>query len=384
MTSQASSQITLLEYRKLDLHLNESFAISGGAVDVVELVLVRLTDSAGRVGLGEAAPFSAYDGMTRQRVLDSVKACDFSLLGQGSAQAFEKTQLSWMADRFSGAHLPGPRLAALEMAWLDLLGKSKGLSVSQMLGPESQDPVTGITIVVGDQDHAAESAQRFRDLGFNQIKIKLSGHGLADLERIQQVRQAHPACRILLDANGGFQLDQAREFLRLLEDRNLSVAFLEQPLASDCLAGNHQLAELTRIPILADESCTSVSSLVDCLQIGGFAGVNLKVQKSGVWEAIRMHRAATEAGVHLMIGGMVESPLSMTLSAHLAKALGGFDWVDLDTPLFMQEHPFEGGIQIEGGIVHLGEQPGLGITVTDRHDGFRDENWNPVWQGKIS
>ena len=61
-----------MEIRSLNLELNESFAISGGAVDVAELVLFRLIDTAGNIGLGEAAPFPAYDGMTRDGVLEAI------------------------------------------------------------------------------------------------------------------------------------------------------------------------------------------------------------------------------------------------------------------------------------------------------------------------
>ena len=51
-----------MEIRSLNLELNESFAISGGAVDVAELVLFRLIDTAGNIGLGEAAPFPGRFG----------------------------------------------------------------------------------------------------------------------------------------------------------------------------------------------------------------------------------------------------------------------------------------------------------------------------------
>jgi L-alanine-DL-glutamate epimerase-like enolase superfamily enzyme len=45
---------------------------------------------------------------------------------------------------------------------------------------------------------------------------------------------------------------------------------------------------------------------------------------------------ARSAGMQLMIGGMMESSLSMTASAHLAAGLGCFRYVDLDTPFFIK------------------------------------------------
>jgi L-Ala-D/L-Glu epimerase len=54
-----------------------------------------------------------------------------------------------------------------------------------------------------------------------------------------------------------------------------------------------------------------------------------------------------------MIGGMVESTLAMTASASLAAGLGGFEFVDLDTPLFMRDAPTRGGFRQSGPELEL-------------------------------
>jgi hypothetical protein len=57
-----------------------------------------------------------------------------------------------------------------------------------------------------------------------------------------------------------------------------------------------------------------------------------------------------------MIGGNVESILAMSVSACFAAGLGGFEFADLDTPLFMATNPFDGGFTLEGGrisVAHL-------------------------------
>jgi L-Ala-D/L-Glu epimerase len=55
----------------------------------------------------------------------------------------------------------------------------------------------------------------------------------------------------------------------------------------------------------------------------------------------------------LMIGGMVESSLAIATSAAFAGGLGGFAFVDLDTPLFFTESRFEGGYTLEGPTLRL-------------------------------
>jgi L-Ala-D/L-Glu epimerase len=57
----------------------------------------------------------------------------------------------------------------------------------------------------------------------------------------------------------------------------------------------------------------------------------------------------------------------MTASACFAAGLGGFAFVDLDTPLFLAENPFEGGFAQEGPRLDLaGVQAGHGVSPRRR------------------
>ena len=174
MNPSSTPQLQRLEIRTLNLELNESFAISGGAVDVAELVLFRLIDTAGNIGLGEAAPFSAYDGMTRDGVLEAIPRLDFSFLEHPPPSQNITESLSWIADQWLSEKVPGPLLAAVEMSWWDLLGQFLQKPVYQFFGDHGHSAETGITIVVGDVAHARKSAERYRALGFSDLKIKLS------------------------------------------------------------------------------------------------------------------------------------------------------------------------------------------------------------------
>jgi hypothetical protein len=54
-----------------------------------------------------------------------------------------------------------------------------------------------------------------------------------------------------------------------------------------------------------------------------------------------------------MIGGMIEGRLAMSTSACFAAGLGGFDFVDLDTPLFLARDAFAGGYVQRGAEIDL-------------------------------
>ena len=59
--------------------------------------------------------------------------------------------------------------------------------------------------------------------------------------------------------------------------------------------------------------------------------------KTGLFHSREIALLARTAGIDLMIGGMMETSLAMTTSAHLAAGLGGFKFIDLDTPFFIKE-----------------------------------------------
>jgi len=62
-----------------------------------------------------------------------------------------------------------------------------------------------------------------------------------------------------------------------------------------------------------------------------------------------------------MIGGMIETRLAMTASLHLARAIESVVWLDLDTPLLLEENVLEGGLIYSGPQLTLPNAPGIGV-----------------------
>jgi L-alanine-DL-glutamate epimerase-like enolase superfamily enzyme len=107
------------------------------------------------------------------------------------------------------------------------------------------------------------------------------------------------------------------------------------------------------VRVAADESAVSTDDVLRIAREGMAHVVNIKLMKSGIVAALDMAILCRASGLGLMIGGLVESVLAMTTSACFAAGLGGFSFVDLDTPLFMTENPFRGGYAQQGGTLDL-------------------------------
>lgn len=341
--------ISSVSAEPLDIELTEPFGIAGGAQAVASNVLVRVELEDGCVGIGEAAPFPAVSGETQAQAMDAVRAARGVLLGQDAGR-FRKLSESL---REPTRGVPSA-LCALESALLDAVARKNGLSLWRWFGGAEPGLVTDITIPTGSPEHARASAARAIFRGFGTLKIKVGGgNPELDVERIRGIVASAPQCRLVLDANASLSARAAIDLVRALGPLMGRVALFEQPTPAADIEALREVREATGLKLAADESARSAADVARLAKLSAVDVVNIKIMKSGVAEALDMIAVARAYGLGLMIGGMVESTLAMTVSACLAAGQGGFSFVDLDTPLFMRGSPLRGGFKLEGPSIQV-------------------------------
>ena len=139
------------------------------------------------------------------------------------------------------------------------------------------------------------------------------------------------------------------------------VVLFEQPCRRGDLSGARRLRE-AGIRVAADEDARTVADVQRLYQEHAADVVNFKLTKSGLTETLRMIDEARRLGLGLMLGGMVETRLAMTVSACIAGGMGGFCELDLDTPLFMRDDRLAGGFAQRGPELDLSALgPGHGV-----------------------
>jgi L-Ala-D/L-Glu epimerase len=257
----------------------------------------------------------------------------------------------------------GSAQCAIETAVLDALTRYTRIPLWAFFGGASTSLETDMTITTGTVAQAATAAREILDRGIGTIKIKIGFGDLAlDLERITAIA-AVARTPLILDGNAGFTADSALQLLSQLHERDIHVALFEQPVAKDDWDGLRQVAQWGGVPIAADETASDPAAALRLIQERAAHVINIKLMKCGIVEALDIAALCRIARIPLMIGGMVESILAMTTSASFAAGQGGFNYVDLDTPLLMAENPFEGGMIYQGGRLELGHiQVGHGVT----------------------
>jgi len=125
-----------------------------------------------------------------------------------------------------------------------------------------------------------------------------------------------------------------------------------------------EVAAGSPVPVVADESFRSAADLDRLLAARAAQAVNLKLGKlGGPLAALALARRARDAGLRLMAGAMVETRVGLLAMAHVVAALGGVDWIDLDTAFLLADDPFHGGWTFDGPRLRLATDPGLGVTA---------------------
>ena len=350
--------ITQIEFWPVDIPLTDPFVVATGTRVTAQNIFVRVTLASGVQGYGEAAPFPEVGGETRTSCLASMTAFGEALLGQSVLQY---RHLSRVLTDLSSSSQPAAR-CALETAVLDALCREAGLPMWALWGGEDlRERECDITIPIVDRVKTLALACGWYARGFRLFKMKVGKDVDADIARLEAVHRACSGVAFIGDGNQGFTREDCVAFAKGVKRFGGELILLEQPLIRDDLDGLSAIRHLTGIPVAADESVRSLDDARAVLEKQAADYVNIKIMKTGVIEALEIASFARSAGLRLMVGGMVETRIAMGCSFGLVLGLGGFDILDLDTPLLLAEDPVEGGYRYRGPTLLPWDGPGLAM-----------------------
>jgi O-succinylbenzoate synthase len=151
------------------------------------------------------------------------------------------------------------------------------------------------------------------------VKVAERGQTLADdVARLEAVRDAlGPAGLVRVDANGGWDLDEAVRAITLLERAAGGLEYVEQPCATV-----EELAAVRRavgVPIAADESIRRAEDPYRVRDLEAADIAVLKVQPLGGVRACL--RIAEDIGMPVVVSSAVESSVGIAAGVALAAAL---------------------------------------------------------------
>ncbi|MCB9958546.1 MAG: L-Ala-D/L-Glu epimerase [Rhodospirillaceae bacterium] len=311
-----------------------SFTISRGSRVAAEVVVAEISD-ADVVGRGECVPYAHY-GETVAGTLAQIDAMAGPLIDGVDR------------DRLPDFLSAGAARNAVDCALWDLAAKQAGKPVWQLAGLARPQPVTTVyTISLGTPDAMAAAARAVDHRPI--LKLKLGGPAAEDVERVRAVRAVVPDCRLVVDANEAWTIDEVEACTPALAE--LGVEMMEQPVPA---GQDEELSAIhCPIPLCADESCHDRATVAPL--IGRYQMVNIKLDKTGgLTEALKLAATARKAGLDIMVGSMLSTSLAIAPAILVAQ---GAAVVDLDGPLLLARDR-EPGLTYSGADV-LPAEPAL-------------------------
>lgn len=360
---KAGTTIQSVEIYKLFIPLKEPFVISLGPIHEVQNVVVIIRTKDGCAGYGECSPYMTING-------ESVDTC--FIVGQYFARVLKgKDALdiaSCMDVMDKTIYANSSIKSAFDIALHDIVGQHKGVPVYQLLGGSNNKVLeTDMTVSIGTPDKMQADAVKFKEQGFPAIKVKLGQEKEIDVERIRAIREGigmdHP---LRIDANQGWETaGNAIDVLKALSPYNIE--HCEEPILRWRYTELGKVSAASSIPIMADESCGDEHDAERLITLKACSMFNIKLGKSsGFYKGLKIAELGAAAGMHMQVGGFMESRLGMTAAAHLALANDHIHHCDFDTPLMFTEDPVIGGILYgEKGRIEVPDVPGLGAVIDD-------------------
>jgi L-Ala-D/L-Glu epimerase len=354
-------KIERVEWWRYRVPFRRPFATASGVLTEREGLIVRLTDSDGVTGLGEAPPLESFGTGT-----------------VGDAQR----QIEHLAPRIQGTHFESapdlirrtgddpttaPLRFALDTAFHDCLARREGQPLARFLSEDAAGHVP-INATNGERD-AASAVELTRTVvaqGYTAIKLKV---GVFDgirqeVERITAVREAAGSeIELRLDANGAWGYERARRICALLS--GLEIAYLEQPLAPDDIGGSRRLRRDFDIPIALDESATTIASIQEIISRNAADVIIIKPGVvGGICQAREVIQRATEAGLRAVVTTTLETGIGVAAALHLAATLPApIPACGLGTLQLLRDDLLTEPLSVHRGWMTVPDGPGLGIDI---------------------
>jgi L-alanine-DL-glutamate epimerase-like enolase superfamily enzyme len=291
---------------------------------------------------------------------------------------------------FSDTHGHDPELekiyCAVEIALYDLVGKSKGVPVSELLGGRVRDTMrlyASAGMHMPPEKYAAE-ARAIAALGFRAYKLRAGSGPEQDLEIIRQLREAvGPDFDLMIDAGAWWRMGD-RNYLSAQIDKlaeqfaDHNVAWLEEPLPPDHHEAYRRLKELEYVPVASGRFEPDEAGYMDLIVTGSVDYVQMDlIAQGGYPTARRILPEISRAGLKFAFDSW-GTALEVVAAAHLGVCwpelvAGWLEYPCYSTPSRAGMYPFplaaeilKQPLVIDNGDLVVPKTPGLGVEVDER------------------
>jgi len=357
-------------------------------------VFCRVATDDGLVGWGEPVVEGRAD--TVRAAVDEVADL---LLGRDPRRIEDLWQLMTKGAFYRGGPVLSSAVAGLDQALWDILGKSLGAPVHQLLGGAVRDEVRVYGWIGGDEpSEVADAAAAQAAAGLTAVKMNASGRARRMptrsevgevVDRLAAVREAvGDSHDIAIDFHGRFGVSAARRIIPELAP--LHPLFVEEPVLPEYAHRLGDVVSASTVPVACGERLYSRTDFLPALQ-AGIAVAQPDLAHAGGISEVRRIASLAETFDALLAPHCPLGPLALAASLQVAFATPNF----LIQEQSIGIHYNEGAELLDyvldrapfafpDGAIRRWDAPGLGVTIDE--DAVRaahrtGHRWrNPVWR----
>ncbi|WP_395089704.1 enolase C-terminal domain-like protein [Armatimonas sp.] len=330
--------------------------------------VIELESADGIIGIAET---HGGDGPTQ--ALESLRT---RVIGQDATRLFVS-----LSD-LQGQSAYRMALSALEVASLDLIGKTVGLPVHALLGGKVRDKVPFSAYAFykhawGESKYGealtpeglvTQVQQLITDYGFGSIKLKAGVlEPDAEIETIKLLRQTlGPEVPLRIDPNCVWSVETSVRAGKALRDELSDGGYLEDPaqgIAGMAAVRAGLLDQGIQTPLASNMAVTSFATLAEAHQ---HDACQIVLGDHHYWGGLRavaeLGRVCETLGIGLSMHSNSHLGVSLMAMVHVAAATHHLTYA-CDTHYPWQKIIAEGRIPITGGNVSVPDLPGLGVTL---------------------
>ena len=261
-------------------------------------------------------------------------------------------------------------ISGIDMALWDILGKSLGVPVHQLLGGKRHDRMPAYASGGwAPADRIAEELQGFLDRGgFRAVKMRVGAGDGTLAHSVARVRAAREGLGddvdIMCDAHGTFTVAEAKRFCDQVRD--CRIAWFEEPVTADDKPGLAEVRASTDIPIATGESEFTRFAFRDLLMLraADILQPDLSIA-GGITETMRIEALCSAWQVRFaahLWGGATTFAAGLHASAAASSAF--ILEYSLGANPLLHELAEEDFKAVDGHI-EIPDRPGLGVTINE-------------------
>ena len=307
-------------------------------------VIIKLRSEENIIGLGEVRRFVSED---------EVRSCVKPILGKSLSDL-----------NIQDLSIDPKVKPAVEMALLDLIGKTFKVPVYQLFGGAFRRKIPlSYCIPIKKPDEAAKEALKAVNKGYKLIKVK-AWEPSEDIKRVKAIVESiGDDVPIRIDANEGWRrLSTARKMAEKF--RRYNIESFEDPISKWNLDQYAMLRKLIDIPIMLHLS--SVREVIDAVKREACDYMNLPARYMGLFEFRRAATVAEAAGIPIECGVGIDLAIAEAAALHLCAATANATLPsDLIGNYIREDDLAREPLLIKEGFMKVPEKPGLGVELDE-------------------